>query len=160
MDSLAPLQTLLLSTATGLLIWCGIGDIRTRIIPHGLIFGLIGLYAVYALTGYADWHSGLIAAMLMLALGFLLFHLKMMGGGDAKLIAAVGLWVGTGQLGAFLFYTAVAGGVVALSVLVHQRLRVQGSPAAMEAAPTVPYGVAIAFGGSFALWRSALNGIV
>jgi prepilin peptidase CpaA len=157
---LAPFQIILLGCVTAMLVWCAISDIRARIIPHSAIFAIAGAYAIYLLAGYGDWQSGALAAMLMFALGFLLFHLNMMGGGDSKMIATVGLWVGTGQLGAFLFYTAIAGGVVALSVLVAQRCRVQGSPAATEAAPTVPYGVAIAFGGAIALWRSALNGIV
>ncbi|MBI1180452.1 MAG: pilus assembly protein CpaA [Alphaproteobacteria bacterium] len=160
MSGLATLQISLLAGFSGLMVWCGIGDVRSRTISHTTIACVIVLFAAYALAGYADWQSGLISAMVLLIVGFILFHLKIMGGGDSKLIAAVGLWTGLSQLGAFLFYTAVAGGFVALAVLVAYRLRPQGPDSVAETAPSVPYGVAIALGGTIAAWRAALEGLI
>ena len=49
-----------------------------------------------------------------LALGFALFHIAKPGGGDAKLIAAMGLLLGPVGIIILLFWTALFGGVLAL----------------------------------------------
>jgi prepilin peptidase CpaA len=150
-------QMLLLSTLVALLGWCSFEDVRSRTIPHAAILSIVALYAIYAAAGYGDWRTGLAGAGILLLIGFILFHLNVMGGGDSKLIAALGLWTGLGAMGSFVFYTALAGGVVALLVLLRQRQRVRADAALAEARPTVPYGVAIAFGGTVAVWQSALT---
>lgn len=155
MSALDVPQIALLGVLMALLGWCAIEDVRARNIAHWTILSIAALYVVYAAAGYGEWRPALIGGGIFLVLGFVLFHLKLMGGGDSKLIAALGLWTGLSQMGPFLFYTAVAGGVVALAVLVQQRLRAHGGDTAAEA-PTVPYGVAIAFGGTVAAWQSAL----
>ena len=78
-------------------------------------------------------------------------------GGDAKLIAAMGLWTGLNQIVPFILYTAMAGGVVTLAVLVIHRLKVRNSDNVVHSAATVPYGVAIALGGAIAAWQAALT---
>ncbi|MEN3976066.1 prepilin peptidase [Emcibacter sp. SYSU 3D8] len=146
-----------LAALFGLLAWCAIDDIRTRTIPHAAIAAIILVYIVFALAGHADWLSGLISAGILLLLGFLLFYFNIMGGGDSKLIAAMGLWVGLSHMVAFLLYTAIAGGFVTLAVLLIHHLTARNSGNITPAAPTVPYGVAIALGGSIAAWQAALT---
>ena len=59
-------------------------------------------------------YSGLLAA-LVIRTG--------MGGGDVKLMAAVGAWVGLAQIGVLLTMSAIAGGLLAAGyVLVHKRM--------------------------------------
>jgi len=76
-----------------------------------------------------------------------------LGGGDAKLIPAVALWAGPGTLAAFLFVTAVTGGLIALAMIAVRRLRpASGGTGESQAGATalqggVPYGFAIAVGG-------------
>lgn len=146
-----------LAALFGLLTWCAVEDIRTRTIPHAAIAAIVLVYAVYALAGHADWSSGLIAAGILLVGGFILFYFHIMGGGDAKLIAAMGLWTGLGHIVPFIVYTAIAGGAVTLAVLVIHRIKVRNSDSVVHSAPTVPYGVAIALGGALAAWQAYLT---
>jgi prepilin peptidase CpaA len=145
-----------LAALFGLLGWCAVEDIRTRTIPHTAIGAIILIYAVYAVSGHAPWMSGLITAGALLIFGFALFYFRIMGGGDAKLIAALGLWVGLPYLVPFLIYTAIAGGFVTLTVLVIHHLKTRNSDSVERTVPTVPYGVAIALGGSIAAWQASL----
>jgi prepilin peptidase CpaA len=101
------------------------------------------------------WH--LLAGAILFFAGYALFAAGLFGGGDAKLMAAAGLWFGTSQAVDFLAMTAIAGGILALSVAawsvtslawdvtggsrtlgLRQRLR--------QWAPKVPYGIALAVG--------------
>jgi prepilin peptidase CpaA len=90
--------------------------------------------------------AGLIAGMAMFALGWI-------GGGDAKLFAAASLWLGLPAIGSFLAWTGLAGGVLAVALLLLRRTPVanliSGPPwvgRLLEPKGDVPYGVAIAVG--------------
>ncbi len=52
---------------------------------------------------------------------FLLFLLGGMGGGDVKLMAAVGAWAGTAQAVAILIASAIVGGILAVCYIVLRR---------------------------------------
>ena len=77
--------------------------------------------------------------MLVLALCAALFAARMLGGGDAKLLAALALWVPPAAFAELLLVMALAGGLLAGAMLVTRR-RV-----------SVPYGIAIAAGGLWVL---------
>ncbi len=91
-------------------------DLRSRRIPNWLVlpFLLAGLVVSGWLHG---WH-GILQSVSGLALGAVLFGvLCFMGGmgmGDVKLCAAIGAWIGPGQLVTALVVTGIAGGVMAL----------------------------------------------
>src|SRR5271154_3569176 len=91
-------------------------DMRSRRIPNWLVlpFMLAGIVVSSCLQG---WH-GLAQSLEGLALGAVLFGiLCMMGGmgmGDVKLLAAIGAWIGPGQLILAVVITGIAGGVMAL----------------------------------------------
>lgn len=91
-------------------------DLRSRRIPNWLVlpFLLLGI-GVSAWTG--GWH-GVRQSLLGMGLGLLvygfLFWLGGMGMGDVKLCAAIGAWIGPGQLLVALILTGLAGGVMAL----------------------------------------------
>src|SRR5262249_27541905 len=53
-------------------------------------------------------------------IGFLLFSMRLAGGGDVKLFAAVALWAGSHWLAEYVVVTALAGGLFALAMLVHR----------------------------------------
>jgi prepilin peptidase CpaA len=82
----------------------------------------------------------LLAALVVFAVCLALFALRLWGGGDAKLVPAVALWLGFAALPRFLVVMAVAGGALALVTLLARRLK-------LTTASRVPYGVAIAAGG-------------
>lgn len=74
-----------------------------------------------------------------------LFALKMMGGGDVKLLTALALWIEPTLFLKLLIVMALAGGVLTIVMGMWHIMRRQRDRIA------VPYGVAIAFGGLWAL---------
>ncbi|HKY20077.1 MAG TPA: prepilin peptidase [Vicinamibacterales bacterium] len=153
----------------------GLWDLRTRRIPNYLTFGCTVLAFAYALvTG--GW-PGLGTSAAGWVVGFLLFLpfflLRGMGGGDVKLLAALGAWFGPAGMLVLAFYTAMAGGVIALGVVLARgyfstafknlwlllcHWSVIGLKPVPEIslenprAPRLPYGVAIAVGALTTLW--------
>jgi|HubBroStandDraft_1064217.scaffolds.fasta_scaffold20007_3 prepilin peptidase CpaA len=91
-------------------------DLRRRLIPNWLVlpFLLAGITA----SGWIDGWQGLGRSFEGLGLGLLiygvLFWMGSMGAGDVKLAAAIGAWIGPGQLFFALFVTAIAGGIMVL----------------------------------------------
>jgi prepilin peptidase CpaA len=91
-------------------------DLRNRRIPNWLVlpFLLAGIAASGWLNG---WH-GIGQSFAGLGLGALiygfLFWMGGMGAGDVKLCAAIGAWIGPGQLFIALVITGMAGGIMAL----------------------------------------------
>ncbi|WP_027444248.1 prepilin peptidase [Erythrobacter cryptus] len=77
-----------------------------------------------------------------------LFALRMMGGGDVKLLTALALWVPPYQFVQLLLVMAIAGGVLTIVMGAWHVARRQKHRLA------IPYGVAISFG---ALWVLAAN---
>lgn len=95
-------------------------DLVSFRIPNIIPLALVALFAVKAssIAGPSPWYAHLGIAMLVLALGFAAFTGGVIGGGDAKLIAALALWFGPLPLPAFLVVTGAGGGLFALAMLV------------------------------------------
>ena len=95
-------------------------DLFTMKIPNRISVVLVlAFFPLALLAGLGPWLflDHLAAGALMLALGILLFIPGWFGGGDAKLMAAVGLWVGTGNLLPYMVYVGLAGGIIAMAFL-------------------------------------------
>ena len=92
-------------------------------------------------ASWLAWHVG--AALVVFAAGAALFALGAWGGGDVKLCAALALLTGFAGLPRFLFVMALAGGVIALAVLVLK---------GRKGDRRVPYGLAIATAGLDWAW--------
>lgn len=143
----------------GLLIAAAASDWRSLMIPNRYCLALVALFPSYviakggdvALTGHILYGAGAFAA------GFLLFSLRVCGGGDVKLFAAVALWAGPLLFLPMLIYTALCGGVLAIVLWTHHRLRRSSVPANVNytagstafSKQPMPYAVAIAAGGLF-----------
>lgn len=128
--------------------------------------GLVLALTLRALSGGASLASGLEAGLIGLLIGVPLFAVGAIGGGDAKLLAALGAFAGLGQLGPALLGSGVLGGVLTVVVVLHRRMLGQvllstgelalyvasmGRRGARPSLATpgsvrVPYGVAIALG--------------
>lgn len=93
-------------------------DLRSRRIPNALTFGSAAAAVIYHL--FAGGTSGLLHAVFGWAAGvavfFVPFALGGMGGGDIKLLAALGAWLGPTAALWLALYTGVAGGVMAVVV--------------------------------------------
>ncbi len=137
-----------------LLLMAAWSDLRTRTIPNELN-AVIALLAIgwWWVSGESLWPD--IALRLALALGTFalfagLFLLRMMGGGDVKMIAAIALWLPFDALVTMLIVMAITGGIITLAMLIRRKFRPN------DQSIEVPYGVAIAIGG---IWVVA-NGLL
>ncbi len=148
------------------LAWAAVSDIRTMTISNRLNLFLAGAFVPVALlTGLdlSQWGLHLGLAFAGLILGMVLFALRCMGGGDAKLIAATTLWLGFDGTVAFLIYTALAGGALTLGLMGARKTIGVYAPAMpafigrhLAEKGDIPYGVAICAGGLLAMSRSDL----
>jgi prepilin peptidase CpaA len=91
-------------------------DLRSRRIPNWLVLPF--LVAGIAVSGWLrGWH-GVGQSLEGLGLGALLFGILFvlggMGAGDVKLCAAIGAWIGPGQMLIALVLTGLAGGVMVI----------------------------------------------
>jgi prepilin peptidase CpaA len=90
-------------------------------------------------------------AGLAFLIAFGLFAFRIFGGGDAKMIPAVVLWMGPAAALPFVYWMAIIGGACSLFLVVARRsVPVTSVPGFMRAPfepkAGVPYGVAIAGG--------------
>jgi len=139
-----------------LLILAGIFDCLTLKIPNWLTATVALLFIPAALLTGMPGHDYLIhfaSALIVLAAGFALYAAGLFGAGDAKLMAAAALWFGWPASMPFIVYTVLAGGVLAVVVLIWNLLRadqeIRGHSWISRFErfkPSVPYGVAIAAG--------------
>lgn len=101
-------------------------DVNKRRIPNAFTLPaiLFGLLLHFTLGGWRQLGSAG-AAGLFCGLIFLVFHLAGgMGGGDVKLITAVGCIAGLSLIQPLLILTSLAGGVMAIGLaLYHRRLK-------------------------------------
>jgi prepilin peptidase CpaA len=161
--SLASLSHIAVLLAFAALIgWGAISDFSRFIIPNRVCLAIAVLYPAYVFAsgGAADWQGGALLSAATFAVGAVLFALRLAGGGDIKFMTAIMLWVGPALFWPFMMVTALAGGVLAVAVLLANRawrtmaVRVIGMASGLEQAALpqtlhVPYGIAIAAGGLF-----------
>ena len=100
-------------------------DLFTMTIPNRITLALLAGFVVLApLAGMGWetmlWHVGV--ALLVLAVGFVLFSLRVMGGGDAKLLAASALWFGTAFTVPYVFYASILGGILTAAIIIGRRV--------------------------------------
>lgn len=170
------LHTLSTSLLPLLLIFAAASDVMSLRIPNWLTILTAVLFFPMALaTGMPlhDFGMHLVAGIGLFVTGFIFFQLGIFGGGDAKLMAAAGLWFGTSQSLPFLFMTVLAGGILAVVVGVWSALslswEIEGDNAFTKSfgqkirslKPNVPYGFAFAIGGILAFkdtwWMHSLT---
>jgi len=147
-----------------LCIFAAFHDIATLKIPNWLNASIAGLgLSALAVSGLplADmgWH--LLVGLIAFVISFALFSFGVYGGGDAKMIPAVALWMGPVAIVPFLIWTAFIGGGIALIGLVSKYAPIpEGAPAwitnTLSRGEGVPYGVAIAGGTLMAASHSPL----
>lgn len=159
---------------TGLLVVAAAGDIRSRRIPNKLVLGVCGLYGLFAVLVLTGVIAGpgipsVLGALKVAGITFLgtvaLFAMGLLGGGDAKLIPAVALWMGEPYIAPFLIIMTLVGGLLAGGMLIKSKLAALKQNVVNTDAGTnkimvtdqVPYGVAIAAGGIFVTSQLIVN---
>lgn len=152
------IQTALLLSFPVAMTFAAANDLFTMKIPNKISLVIVASFFAAALMTGMDWQTfglHLACGAAVLVFGFVLFQFRMLGGGDAKLMAASALWMGVDQVVFFMAYVTIFGGILALAILFYrryipasalsapgwtmpgwaQRLHVQGTG--------IPYGIAI-----------------
>lgn len=151
-------------------VWAGAADLTTMKIRNELVLLLFAAYfALAPLSGFGAAEIGLNAAAAtgVLAGTYVLFAMGWIGGGDAKLMAVVVLWLGVDQALPYVFYMAIFGGVLTLILLQFRSLplpapwtRVSWITKLHSPASGVPYGIAISSAALYVFpsttWMTAL----
>ena len=131
-------------------------DVKHRRIPNWTVLALIVLFIPWIFVGpEVSVLLSLSAFAIFMAAGIVIYAFGIWGAGDSKLIAAVALFVGWGRIPMFLFATALAGGILALVIILWHAPPLRAMlniPRPDDARRNVPYGVAIAAGAAFALF--------
>ncbi len=128
-------------------------DLFTMKIPNAISLALTVSFAICApLAGMgwetALWHIGI--AIVVLIVGFGLFSFGVMGGGDAKLLAASALWFGTAATLPYILVASILGGLLTVLFIIARRIPLPPALASKawverlyERSRGVPYGVAL-----------------
>ena len=129
-------------------------DLLTMTISNRVSLALVAGFFILALVsgmGAAQIGSHAGAALIVLAVAFGCFARGWIGGGDAKLAAAIVLWLGFDQMANYLLLASIFGGVLTLAML---KFRLMPMPALLARQPWaarlhrldagVPYGIALA----------------
>ncbi len=134
-------------------------DITRMEIPNGVSASVAVLYIVFAVFSPAAGTpmAAVLTAAGLFAGGAILFYLGAMGGGDVKLMAAIGLWSGPSLLAGFLVVVGLVGGLLAVIACTPLRFLLghaaggfsRRSGAMSLPRGGLPYGLAIAVGGVF-----------
>jgi len=151
---------LAIAVFAGLLLYAAGSDIVSLTIPNWVSVAMAGAFAPAALAvgmplGELGMHY--LFGVAVLAVGFFLFAANILGGGDAKLLAAAAVWTGFTGFPALMLGTAVAGGFLALALLTARTLVKQAETQPsfvhrlLQPRGGVPYGVAIMAGGLLAI---------
>jgi prepilin peptidase CpaA len=139
-----------------LLLAAALCDLARYTIPNWLSLAAAGLFLVFAVAaplgaGAFGWH--LAAGLAGLTLGFCLFALGWIGGGDAKLFAAMALWLGFSDLLSYAALASLFGGALSLALLLLRQVPLPAPLAGQawllrlhDARSGIPYGVALAAG--------------
>ena len=151
MNLFAASPTWIIWLLAGLLAAAAIQDtvsLRISNLITGLVLALAVVAAALAGLRIELWQN-LAAFLVVLAIGTALFSRSVLGGGDVKLLAAVSLWVDGGTAVRLVAAIAIAGGILALVIIV---LRIAASDRVARRVKTlqpgagIPYGIAIGLG--------------
>jgi prepilin peptidase CpaA len=129
-------------------------DLLTMTIANRISLILVAGFAVVAvLCGVSGTVllSHLAAGAAVLAVAFLCFACRWIGGGDAKLAAATALWLGFGNLFEYVIYASLLGGALTLLIIWFRTVPLPAVLAGSEWAERlhrhdagIPYGIALA----------------
>src|SRR3954447_1847201 len=158
------LGALAIAAAAGLILIAAWQDFIAWKIRNWTVLALVADYALLALIRWANpagagilagidsaspLQGDLAAGLLLLAIGFVLWAMRMLGAGDAKLFFPIGLFVGLYYL--FDFAVGLAGGAIVVSLALifpvpvqYQSWRLLARTEEIRKTRKIPYGIIIA----------------
>jgi len=132
-------------------------DLFTMTISNRVSFVLIGGFFVLALVSGMAWATigmHVAAGLLVLVICFACFACGWIGGGDAKLAAATGLWCGFGVLLEYALFASIFGGLLTLAILYLRTfllpefaMKISWISRLHHHKTGIPYGIALAAAG-------------
>ncbi len=140
-------------------------DMRYYLITNRMNLFLLALFVLAAFLLPVSFWPAVTAATCVFVLGFGIFSLGLMGGGDVKLLAVLSLWAGWPGAGYLLFLTAMCGGVLVVIILLLRAalpgvwLRLfptRNLPRILTRKQPIPYGLAIASAFLLMLWTGQI----
>lgn len=136
---------LALAVLAALLVAAAVGDVRRYLIPNWLCAAVAtaGLLLVWP-AGAEAWAWRGASVGTVAAVGLALWLLRVLGGGDYKLLVALAFWIPFGGLADFVLLLALAGGVQAFVTLAWRRF---GRGREDAPAGKMAYAVSIAVAG-------------
>lgn len=129
-------------------------DMASLTIPNWVNAGIALAFfpaALFVDISFATFGWHLLTGVIAFIICFIMFSVGAFGGGDAKMIPAVALWLGPLGIPPFLIGTTIAGGVLSLIVLgarksIPEAFAPGFARATLKDGNGVPYGVAISVG--------------
>jgi prepilin peptidase CpaA len=150
------LDIAVLTVLPGAVAFAAAMDLLTMKIPNRIpAVMVLAFFPLALLMGLGAWDilNHVAAGLGVLALGVLLFIPGWFGGGDAKLMAAIALWIGPENLLPYFVYAALTGGLLAMafmlgrSVPLPRLLLGEGWALRLHRKDAgIPYGLALAAG--------------
>lgn len=159
------IPVIILAAFVLLLVVAAVRDVVSFTIPNWISVALALVFLPAVLAAGLGWQAiglHLAAGAIFLLIGMALFALGWVGGGDAKLAAAVALWMGWPDTLLYIAVVGLAGGAFTLVLLAARRALgpvMQGfgiSAPILERTGDIPYGVAIAGAALLLLTRAGL----
>lgn len=141
-------------------------DAATMTIPNWISATLILLFLITAPLaglGLQDIGIHVLVGLGALVITMAMFAFGWIGGGDAKLFAVTAIWMGWSGLLMFALYTAIAGGVLTLFLLLARQWPMPShlqawkwSARLLKDGGDVPYGIGICVGALLAFPETSL----
>jgi prepilin peptidase CpaA len=148
---------------TACMVMAAYKDAMTFTIPNWISLALIGAFIIsipFTWQGVSVLVEHLLVGLTFFAAGFALFAFGKLGGGDAKLMAATGLWWTWPDTIMYVFSTTISGLILAVVIILGRNF----IPVRLLTAPwtykifkeekNMPYGLALAAGGIITLLQS------
>jgi prepilin peptidase CpaA len=159
------LDILLLTVLSVTVLSC-ISDFRTMRIPNfhsAIILASFLLAWLISPASFGKWWDPVASFALMFSVTFGMYCARMVGSGDTKLGSVLAPWIGLKGIAIYLFFMALAGGVLGVMAIVMRKKKPfknppEGSWAAQvqSGKSAVPYGIAITIGAWVALFHTGL----
>lgn len=137
------------------LIYAAISDASSMIISNKICLVVMLAFAASVPLSWVGWGvfgEHMLVGLVFFLVGFVLFAVGGLGGGDAKLMAAIGLFWTWPDAAAFVIYVTLYGGALALFLMIGRNVMpvsvsTNGLVAKMFATEKkMPYGIALALG--------------
>ena len=124
-------------------------DAKHYKIRNSVVLTLLALYLVVAgISGFDSWRGDLIAGAVLFSVGFVMWLLRSLGAGDAKLMFPLGMLLGFDGLLPFAVLLMVFSVLLYLGIVISRvlgaRRGIGGWMAEMKTTGKVPYGVLLA----------------